>query len=145
MCTIKINYYLKFKNFLDEVYLHDYGSREHKHKSIDKQVTRLLVVYFVPSNNAEDVFLKDEKDESVFFFKVLCFFIIISRILTSNSFWLLPKTPQKGSQKTISRKKNNSRRILQNNVTRMATLENFKDFPKTAHLFFREKPDFRMF
>ena len=62
----KINYNSIVKNFLDEVSLHEYRSREHKHKSIDKQFTMLLAVYFAPSNNAEDVFLKDEKDESFF-------------------------------------------------------------------------------
>ena len=138
MCTIKINYYSKFKNFLDEVSLHDFGSREHKHKSIDKQVTRLLAVYLAPSNIAEDVFLKDEKDESVFFQSTL-FLHLCFQNSNFKFFLTFAKNTSEKKLKDNFRKKNNSRRILQKNVTRMATLENFKVFSQKSPSLFPRK------
>ena len=144
--TIKINYFSNVKKFLDEVSLHDYGSREHKHKSIDEQVTMLLAVYFAPSNNAEDVFLKDEKDESVFFQSTLFLHLYFQKSNFKFSLTFAKNTSEKKLKNNFTRKKTTRdlfyKKMWHGTYGDFGKFQSF--FPRRAHLFFQDKPDFRM-
>ena len=106
-----------------------------------KQYGRLPPAYFAPSHFGKDAFLKDE---NVFFFKILCFFIIFSNFSNFNFYLIFAKKTSKIRWKDICKKipfETHSRK----NLPHLAILKNFKFFFEKPICFSKKNPNFERF